>query len=127
MRELRIAHPAQAATPLLLRRGVPTTGPFISGEIHVTNSITLEPAPEPEPLVIKLKYDMQNDKFELETNVKPQLVADLISDFLRMQIGKTQDHRLANNGPFELEQLRQRRPAGRDSAARLAQWFFRCS
>ena len=44
---------------------------------------------------VKLKYDVNNDSFEVDTNVKNPI--DFISTFIRMQIGKGNDTLPAND------------------------------
>lgn len=47
-------------------------------------------------LVIRLKYDIQNDKFDITSNVKEKSIPNIVANFLRSQIGSGEDNREAN-------------------------------
>ena len=47
-------------------------------------------------LYLNLKYDLKDDSFEIDTNIKQEKIKDIISDFLRSQIGKGKDDSKSN-------------------------------
>lgn len=42
-------------------------------------------------LKLEINYNVANDKFDYVSNIRPELVKDIVAEFLRMQIGKGAD------------------------------------
>jgi len=42
-------------------------------------------------LYLNIKYDIVNDTYEIDTNIKTDLVKDIVSEFLRTQVGTGKD------------------------------------
>jgi hypothetical protein len=56
----------------------------------------LEKIMSKDVLTIKLLYNVKNDEFKCETDIKEDKLSEIISDFLRTQMGLGSDERKAN-------------------------------
>lgn len=43
-------------------------------------------------IYFNLKFNIKGSSFEIDTNIKPEKVKDIVNDFLRSQIGQGKDH-----------------------------------
>jgi len=49
-----------------------------------------------EDSFLKLKYNINTDKFDIDSNIKLEMQGEIVSNFLRGQIGQGEDNREAD-------------------------------